>query len=182
MTNMVDNILKVYRDSSREDREGGMKWYATARGLCEDVAETYRIQLDVVAAIVAVLSPRLPWEKNMEAAVDVIEGRQPSCLRTNADKARIILANREPRVSGPKVSSFFANIMGDSQAVTVDTWAARVALGDWTWKGSVGEKLYREIADAYRAAADKVGLPPSQVQAVTWVSIRRRATGREEGR
>jgi hypothetical protein len=78
-------------------------------------------------------------------------------------------------LNGPKVRAFYSNIMGDTDAVTVDTWAVRVATGrtgkhaEWT----IGTKRrYAAVADAYRRAAVILGVDPRTVQAATWVAAR----------
>jgi hypothetical protein len=49
----------------------------------------------------------------------------------NRAKAWRIACGEDPDavLSGPKVRAFFANIMGDVDAVTIDVWAARAAEG-----------------------------------------------------
>jgi hypothetical protein len=88
------------------------------------------------------------------------------------------IANGEAALSvlnGPKVRAFYANIMGDTDAVTVDVWAARVATG-LTGKAAeraIGTaKRYADVADAYRHAARILGVTPREVQAATWVAAR----------
>ena len=85
-------------------------------------------------------------------------------------------------VSGHKVRSFFANITGDDQAVTVDMWAYAVATGDWTRHPQTGARVpaeatmtakdYALIADAYRRAAAILGVSPRKCQAACWVAAR----------
>jgi hypothetical protein len=77
-------------------------------------------------------------------------------------------------MGGEKTRAFYANILGDQNAVAVDVWAARAAEGYRDKRAPKG-KRYAAIADAYRDAADHRGLSPRDLQACVWVSIRGRA-------
>ena len=175
---MISEILEVYNQASKFDRQG-RNWYRNAHTECEYLACKYNLSVEVVCGIVAALSPRLKWEENIEAAERVITGKSEGirALKTNVRKAESILKTGEVKMGGPKVNNFYLNLLNpeDGESVTIDTWAARIALGDWQWKKTVNEKLYWQLADEYRAAAAEVGMLPSELQAITWESIRRRA-------
>jgi len=70
------------------------------------------------------------------------------------------------------VRAFYAAIMGDENAVTVDVWAARAAEGE---RNDVAPKGARIVAiiDAYRTAAAILGVSPRECQAAVWVYTRR---------
>ena len=80
-------------------------------------------------------------------------------------------------LSGRKVSNFQANLRGDPNAVTVDTWMMR-AFGlrnirkEREAKGpSTAE--YDAVADAVTQFAAQYGVQPCQMQAALWVGIKR---------
>jgi hypothetical protein len=79
-------------------------------------------------------------------------------------------------LNGPKTSNFARNLLGDTDAVTIDAWAARVALPELGRKDVdrvMGRKgVYDGIAEAYRTAADRRGVSPSTMQATTWIVAR----------
>lgn len=78
-------------------------------------------------------------------------------------------------IHGPKISSFAANLKGDNSRVTIDTWASRAAVNDddHTAKNLIGGKGYEKVAEAYRMAADKRGVPATAMQATVWLHIRK---------
>lgn len=177
---MITEILKVYHDASEFDRRA-KDWYRQAHAECKALADETGLALESVVGVVAVISPRLKWEVNVNEARRIIRGETSRALGKNVAKARRILAGEKPQevVSGPKVTSFYRNILNpdDTHAVTIDTWAARVWSGDWAWGKSVDARLYEKIAADYREAAAEVGLLPCELQAITWENVRRIVTG-----
>jgi hypothetical protein len=109
--------------------------------------------------------------------------------------------NPDYSLNGHKVRSFFNNIAGwiasrgHSSDVTIDSHALAIALGnekvsssspEYEIFGNMESKpyglmgYYAPIADAYRRVAEKYGLEPRQVQAITWV-LWRELHGEKEG-
>jgi hypothetical protein len=175
----TENILDTYHRTSDFDRHEGLNWYKTARVECETLATEYSLPVHLIVGIVAVLSPRLNWRKNILAAKAVIDGTKvPGAYPKNVEKAKTILETGEvfPTLSGPKVTAFYTNILhyNIEGPVTVDTWAYRVFLGDWNWyaKAIPDEEIFW-VGQAYREAASQVGLTPQELQAIVWVYIRR---------
>ena len=167
---MVANIVATFERATPADVDAGAAWYAEARATAEALAAGTALSTRQAAGIIAALSPRSRWAQNVRAAADVVNGRRPTTVfGANVDKAVRIAQGEDPDavLSGPKVRAFFANIMGDPNAVTVDTWAARIALGETV--ANVKAPLYGPIADAYRAAARLIGTDPHMVQATTWI-------------
>lgn len=72
-------------------------------------------------------------------------------------------------LSGQKVLSFQANLLGDQNAVTVDTWMMRVFNKD---SDAPTPKEYEELTAATRRVAKKYGVAPAQMQAALWVGIK----------
>lgn len=179
------NVTAAYRAASADDRVEGRSWYATARAVAESLDPT---DPDRAAAVIAVLSPRLPWRKNVEAARDAYAGRPMRVLGRNAEKARLILAGADPEdvVSGPKVRAFWRTIAdpSDPRAVVIDRHAVDVACGRVLGDAARGRLLgrtggYDAVSDAYRRAARTLSreygtrLSPAEVQATTWLYWRR---------
>src|SRR5690606_6619528 len=91
-----------------------------------------------------------------------------------------ILAGEDPLdvLKGDKVRSFYLNILGDTDAVTVDRHAPELYLGKRVAdraRPSVGKRLYREASDASRTAAAQAPRQPTprDLQAITWLVWRR---------
>ncbi len=72
-------------------------------------------------------------------------------------------------LSGQKVLSFQANLLGDQNAVTVDTWMMKVYGKD---HDNPSPKEYEEITAATRKVAKQYGVKPAQMQAALWVGIK----------
>lgn len=191
------HIVATFNKATTQEVIEGMDWYVRARALAEELDPQ---NAERAAAVIAVLSPRLNWSKNVEVArlayrlahqVSVSlypEWRLP-VLNANADKARRLLIDGEDPnevVQGPKVRAFWHAIVRpeDPRAVVIDRHALDVAFGkvmdDRTRGALLGKKgAYDEIAERYAFAAEVIGnavfsdVKPPQVQAVTWVVWRR---------
>ncbi len=72
-------------------------------------------------------------------------------------------------LSGQKVEAFQANLRGDDNAVTVDTWMMRVFNRD---SDSPSAKEYEDLSAATRRVAKQYGVKPAQMQAALWVGIK----------
>lgn len=142
-----------------------------------------------VAKILAVTSPRMPWGRNLGIA-DTIVGtwaRWPSRAREPAHVSAMLasiprlglIGSRRQAVAraicepdylpaGPKVSSFYRNIVGDWNAVTIDAWMVK-PFG----LRAPAARQYTTFADAIRFVADEFGIPPAVCQAQLWGWYRR---------
>jgi hypothetical protein len=168
---LTRNITAVFRAATDGDRAVGHGWYGRARKLAEDLATAamadpdvmptpseYERQVRRAAGVIAALSPRLAWRKNVEYAqlayvvwgaierdarqglelltddtkAAVFAGMIPT-LNANARKAYRILQGEDPELvlGGPKVTAFYWTIVNpdDPRAVVVDRHAVGIAFG-----------------------------------------------------
>lgn len=171
-------ILKTFDRATPANIEAGARWYLVAEVLASTIAadpDTEVENIEQAAALIAALSPRTDWTRNVAGAVNMAHGREAAgCIGTNVDRANRVLASPfdpiEALGNGPKTRAFAANIAGDPEAVTVDVWACRVADLDETRLSRVG--AYDAVAHAYRLAARRRGVDPRTMQATTWVVAR----------
>lgn len=171
---MTGRIRATWNASTEAQREQGAKWYGEAQLIAALLAAQTGHTLDAAAAVLAHMSPRTPWAKTVQGATSMMIAREaPGHLGMNVRRALGALDAEAPLTTlhGPKTAAFAANILGDTDAVTVDVWALRVALGPDA-PDSVTPKQYRLVADAYRAAAREVGVTPATIQATTWIVAR----------
>lgn len=187
---MFDNVLSLFTRADGTDRLAGLSWYKQANAWCRLWSQELILPIENVVGVLAVLSPRNKWERNLSDALTVLKahkvGIDPHSIKvatygTNKTKAFQIAAGSLDVLGGVKVTSFFDNILRPtaSQAVTVDVWAARIANGDLRANpGTLAGKRYGEIAQAYADVAEYVGLLPHQVQAVTWMAARSRSVAK----
>ncbi len=81
---------------------------------------------------------------------------------------------RETFPQGPKVNAFAQNLGGHLDAVTIDAHASQAAFNDVTFRKNLRWMPYSILADAYRDVARTVGLAPCDLQAILWVTWKRR--------
>lgn len=171
----VARILRTFDRATPSDIEAGATWYDAAGDLATDLGPRFGGR-EYAAAVLAHLSPRTSWARNIAGAVamahgdtsDTVEG----CMSANVKRARQALAAEDPETTfgGPKTLRFFRNIVGDHEAVTVDVWAARVVGVSEQDLGKVG--VYDALEVAYQTAARRRGVSPATMQATTWVVAR----------
>jgi hypothetical protein len=168
------NITRVFRLATDGDRAYGHGWYARARDLAVKLAGDHGGTVERAAGVIAALSPRLSWKKNVEYAelaymvykaiaergimtmredADVSEayfaGMIPT-LNANARKAFRILngEHSEDVLGGPKVRAFYFTIVNptDPRAVVVDRHAASIAVNQPLSDAEIGKMLGRKAA------------------------------------
>ena len=188
-----DNILAVFQLASLTECREGLAWYATAQAICSDLAAKHNIAEEVATGVVAALSPRNKWERNVQDADALItafrfggreqaEATKVCTFSKNKDKAIRILEEAFADggvlmiLSGPKLKEFYSCIRGIDGEVCIDGHAYCIWAGERTGLKdvpSIGVKLRRQIKADYAAAAARLNLAPAQLQAVTWVAWRR---------
>jgi hypothetical protein len=209
------NVTRVFRQANADDRAAGRDWYGAAHDLAATLADAFEARetwadgeesytpdaLSRAAAVIAVLSPRLSWPRNVQVAWQAYEtfhqcraSREQfvaalPVLNRNAGKAWDILSGTilpDDALTGPKTRAFWQTIADpyNALAVVVDRHAIDVALGQVTNDVIRGKALgrkgaYDALATCYRRAARIISLElgehwtPAAVQAVTWTYWRR---------
>lgn len=175
----VARILATYDRATVADREAGARWYEVARNEARDLAMNPTVgSLEYAAAILSAYSPRTTWDRNRKAArhFATTGTKYGPAMATNHERAVRALASTSPiaELRGPKVTRFARNIIGDETAVTVDVWAARIALGHRPDLDKVIARtgVYDALERAYQIAAERRGETPARMQAITWVVAR----------
>ena len=189
----VDNIKAIYQLATLTEQQDGITWYPAAKQIAVNLATRHGIPANQAVGVIAALSPRNRWERNVEdadrlIAAFIVGGPEQAMLTKvctfGANKAKAIKILESgletlPAIleilSGPKLREFASCIAGlpdvciDGHAYCI--WAAnRTGLKDVP---AIGVKLRREIKADYQAAADELGITPSACQAITWVTWRR---------
>jgi hypothetical protein len=183
MTRRLSALLAAADDDQWRQ---GTFWYAVAHAGAVDLAATYDVSVECAAGVIAALSPRLPWARNMAYAGLLLATGDCPVLGASKVKARVVAAGAAPLdvLGGPKVRAFYACILspGADGPVCVDRHAVDAALG---FRGSdrsrkVLERVgaYEAVAGAYRAAGDRFGITAAQCQAIVWLVWRAAHAGR----
>jgi hypothetical protein len=81
-------------------------------------------------------------------------------IRDGADPARVL--------RGPKITAFWSAILGDQDAVVLDSWMLRAMRA----KARVTVPQYHYLARILAREARANGVAPSKFQAVVWCVIR----------
>lgn len=174
---VTDRILSVWKQATPTNIEDGAQWYLLRQQEVYEYAETYAVTPEYVATLIAHLSPRTPWDRNIKGARSVLRG-QPIAGLIPANLARAVAAGHttDPlsTLKGKKTRSFALNMLGDLYEVTIDVWAARVALGACSDLENRLKRVgvYEALAYCYRDAAQRVGVTPPTMQATTWIVAR----------
>ena len=191
----VKNIISVYNLATVADTSLGQGWYGRALAFARNLAADYHLDVLTIVAVIASLSPRNRWERNMidaESMVkvsaaggdfgDLMSLKVCTFPRNKEKAARILSQNITDRdqllatLKGPKLQEFFNCILGDCEDVCIDGHAYCVWVGDRIALAnvpSIGIKLRRTIKADYQEAANILSVAPHIVQAVTWVTWRR---------
>lgn len=151
--------------------DAGWRWYTDARALVQGLAVVHQRRDETVAGVIAALSQREQWRRNVRRAdAALATGAATSGLRGSREKANRILAGEHPRdvLRGPKIRAFYRALLGDDNAVVIDTWMCR-ALGHHE---KPTPKQYARLAARIRREARARNMPPAIWQATVWCAIR----------
>lgn len=199
MTHLTVNqrhIVARFMDATSLEIEQGKQWYLQAFNVCKRIGLEYGVNAELVAAVIAALSPNNKWERNIKDAENVIAaymlGDVDDAMAVkvctygkNLAKAVDILnschCRYEELLKGPKIIEFYHCIIGQLD-VCIDGHAYSVWFGErLTMKQvpSIGKKLRQQIKDDYRAATLFINensdeyFTSSEVQAITWCAHKR---------
>jgi len=184
-------ILEILAECTPLEIADGEVWYQHANRWSGKAAALTGKRLETIAAILARVSPQVSWADNKAAALEIASGKPSSacdqCYPDNVIRALEIaecddsdVIARQVLPSGkyrrPKISAFYRNISApaDPHTVTVDTWAARIWVGDCgnaSLRISQADSL--RIQSDYREAALACDRLPQVLQAITWVGAHR---------
>ena len=189
----IDNIKAIYQLATLTEKQEGVTWYPSALAIARELAERHDVTTSQAIGVIAALSPRNRWERNVIDADALIGayvagGEEQAALTkvctfgANKAKAIRVLALIAPTLdqvlavlSGPKLREFASCIAGLAD-VCIDGHAFCIWQGERSGLADVpaiGVKLRRQIKADYITAADELGLTPAACQAITWVAWRR---------
>lgn len=194
LTQGVKHILGIYYLANEAERMLGSEWYPTATKFCMRIALSANVEVIKVAGVLAALSPRNRWLRNMAdteamAHAYVVGGATAAGQVTvctwgrNKRKAIEILECKEPDdftiidiLNGPKTIAFYQSIMGHKDNPCIDGHAYGIWLGHRVALDKVpklGVKLLATIKEDYATAARMTLTNPRDLQAITWLTWRR---------
>lgn len=166
------------------DSDSASLWYAKANTIIKENAARHQIRVETYAGIVAALSPLVKWSENIAAAESLISQYESGervdfsiipGFNRNKVKALLILHGDDSALSGPKVTQFRDNLLGNDRAITIDVWMLRASA--WSQSQATNTSTYTPKHKAYcamavRQVSKQRGLPYSAAQAIIWESIK----------
>jgi len=192
----AQNIIAVYNLATVADNEAGQTWYARAHSFALELSAKYNVGSLLVHGVIAALSPRNKWERNMQDAESMVKvaaaggdyqdlmSLKVCTFSKNKEKAAKILtldlidrsdSKIKEILSGPKMIEFYHCIQ-ELADVCIDGHAYSVWVGDRITLAnvpSIGKKLRETIKADYKEAAQSLGIEPYVLQAITWVCWKR---------
>lgn len=149
--------------------KGTGDWYTNAR---QTLWNVFGEDGDLMAQLIAATSPRQRVSRNVDLALEAYQRYKvgldpvpPTAMPAHAEN--IHRAIRGEALSGPKVSRFAANILGDKDPVTVDIWMMR--LFGLPYDKAPTPQQYRMVSEWTTQLAKDMGVSPSEMQAALWV-------------
>lgn len=153
-----------------------MNWYENDRKFIQAL---YGDDWKLICALLSATSPQVNLKTSWHWAVSVYRqykaGRKidlspfMGCHRRN-----VLRALAGVPLSGRKVQNFYRNLVGDENAVTLDTWMLRLFGWYDRHKGTPSKNQYDRMADVFRKVARHNGYAPAEFQAMLWVRFRER--------
>ena len=175
MTSRNQKHIQALLDlASAAETAGGLTWYQQANQVAITLADRYEIKEEQAAGVIAALSPRNKWERNLIDAENLIAayvaGGAEACedvkvCTFGANKAKAVRILEEAFadggvfiiLSGPKLKEFYGCIRGLDD-VCIDGHAYSIWFGDRVTLAkvpSIGKKLREEIKKDYLAVEEK---------------------------
>ncbi len=178
MTELTHLLVKRFEQVSEDSFNKGIDWYDQANEYAASIKDKY--SLEQSASVISHLSPRTRWNKNKEAAAQVIAGdiHSTGLFSSCVNRAILALGTNDPlsTFNGKKTTSFVHNILGNHDYVTLDSWMLSITHPELTIKERNNflkrSGKYDLISDCFRYAAKYVDLKPAQLQSILWVDIR----------
>ena len=177
---LVKHIVWAFNHATLEEKAEGIDWYFTANKVAAGLAELHGISVKKTSLVISALSPATDWDKNVIDAGNFIEDTN-AVVSTYGNNKRIAaraLSGEVEELNGKKTRAF-AKLIENPYAdeVVIDRHAISVALGhksDDTERRYYASTGYDLMVGAYHAAAVKLNLKASELQAIVWVSYRNR--------
>lgn len=168
-------LIERYERSTPTIRRRGRSWYPEAfRMLSGMAAETGRTPAQAVA-VFAITSANTQLLANIRYTEAILRGeRLHGCypvVQTPLVTGALSTTRPQRFVTGPKCSAFYKAIMGDTNALVLDRWAARAA-GVEQMRRDISNPIRRVLDAAYREAAASCGETVRAFQAIVWIVVR----------
>lgn len=149
-------------------------WYNQTTEFLQD---TFGTDYKLVAALLSATSPQVrlstSWTWTLRIYYQAKAGKHPDLSKLGpCHKANVFRALAGEPLSGRKVSNFYENLIGNENAVTLDTWMLRL-FGWYTRHIRVPtDQQYDRLAVRFANVARGNGFSPAEFQAILWTKYR----------
>lgn len=169
-----------YRTASPIQVEQGHRWYEEAHQIARNQADEHMVTIEVAAGVLAAMSPRCGWGKNVMWAERMLSSGgtlDRGTLGRSLTHGRAIV-NGTPVLevlNGPKTRAFYEAILtaGESPGAVIDVHAWAMLVGQ-RGTSAPTSKQYHTAAACMSSAARILGVGVHDVQATTWITWRTR--------
>lgn len=164
--------LRAYDRATDEQKAAGRAWYPRVSAVADGLAGDAGITREMAAGVIAALSPRETWARNVINARAAVKGEPFGALGNSKRAAARILAGErvDDVLGGQKTRAFARACAGDLDAAVIDVWMLRAA-GDDARKGA-SVKRYHQLAETLASAARARGERVAAFQAIVWIVVR----------
>lgn len=149
-------------------------WYSKTTDFLKD---TFGDNYKLIAALLSACSPQVnlktSWTWTIEIYNQYKAGKMPDLSKLmRCHRANVLRALAGQELSGRKVQNFYENLIGNDNAVTLDTWMLRL-FGWYDRHIRVPtDRQYDKLANRFRAVAKANGYAPAEFQAILWTKYR----------
>jgi len=163
--------------------EEGKSWYHKAASEIETMAAISGVDKEIIAAVIAVLSPRTEWEHNLHSARKLVINRNKSFykgFKFNMQKALKILKTKNiSELKGYKVNCFYKNLLGDLNEITIDSHMIAAYYFPYDKMDDIKQivrwyfanpKRQEKLRQEIRRLAEKYCYKPAEMQAIIWLA------------
>lgn len=181
----IKPLQNILQHTDAEEYAQGLSWYKEANAFVHELSEMSGYSSDIIARLLAILSPACPWERNKKDATAMALSSSPledvvvSTYGNNKRKAIQLLRHGDiSQLSGKKVVSFYNNIINPDcpKHVTIDRHAIRACLPKnhkaKALDSDIADAQYRQAEKIYKRLAHRMNLTPCSLQAIVWVTYR----------
>ena len=183
----MNNFESTFLQANQFERNAGFNWYLDNHNYLRDMSKAFNVPLKITCSIVAVLSPGMAWQQNVNLAYNILKfkGKLPvhiktSCYRANLKKAIQIYKTKKvfPFLHGPKVEMFYYNLFNPfrEQYVTIDRFMLACYYNELNidnLKKFMTPKHIETLKQEIRILARQYELTPCQMQATIWLTYHR---------
>jgi hypothetical protein len=171
------NIVRLYRSMPESWQGRGAEWYPRYVTLVSDYARSNGVGFDGAIGAFSILSSGASPDTNFALLGSMIAHLRhgasldylPAKPADTGKALSCLLCDSYGFVSGQKVESYLASLLGEEDDPCMDRHAVAIALGMQNQGDyKVTAKMYRDCQTAYRIAARELGIAPRTLQEWTW--------------